>query len=75
MAQGGFAVAAFRDSAAMAVRAAAARRRSVISGVLLSALRSQPPEGGPFVVASVDDEFFLIARLDGRADLADAVAT
>lgn len=34
-------------------------------GVLLSALRSQPPEGGPFVVANVDDEFFLIARLDG----------
>ena len=34
-------------------------------GVLLQALRSQPPEGGPFVVASVDDEFFLIARQDG----------
>jgi len=34
-------------------------------GVLLSALRSLPQEGGPFVVASVDDEFFLIARLDG----------
>ncbi len=33
--------------------------------VLLSALRSQPPEGGPFIVANVDDEFFLIARLDG----------
>jgi len=35
-------------------------------GVLLSALRSQPPEGGPFVVASVEDEFFVIARQDGR---------
>lgn len=34
-------------------------------GVLLSALRSQPAEGGPFVIASVDDEFFLVARLDG----------
>jgi putative tRNA adenosine deaminase-associated protein len=34
-------------------------------GVLLQALRSQPPEGGPFVIATVDDEFFLIARLDG----------
>jgi len=34
-------------------------------GVLLSSLRSQPAEGGPFVIASVDDEFFLIARLDG----------
>jgi putative tRNA adenosine deaminase-associated protein len=34
-------------------------------GVLLSALRSQSPEGGPFVIASVDDEFFLVARQDG----------
>jgi putative tRNA adenosine deaminase-associated protein len=34
-------------------------------GVLLQALRSQPPEGGPFVIATVDDEFFLIARQDG----------
>ena len=34
-------------------------------GVLLAALRSQPPEGGPFVIASVDDEFFLIARQYG----------
>jgi putative tRNA adenosine deaminase-associated protein len=34
--------------------------------VLLSALRSQPPEGGPFVVACVEDEFFVIARQDGR---------
>jgi putative tRNA adenosine deaminase-associated protein len=39
-------------------------------GVLLSALRGQSPEGGPFVVASVDDEFFLIARAHGpRIDL------
>jgi putative tRNA adenosine deaminase-associated protein len=35
-------------------------------GVLLSALRSQPPEGGPFVVACIEDEFFVIARQDGR---------
>jgi putative tRNA adenosine deaminase-associated protein len=34
-------------------------------GLLLRALRSQPPEAGPFVVANVDDEFFLIARQDG----------
>jgi putative tRNA adenosine deaminase-associated protein len=27
--------------------------------------RSQPPEGGPFVAANVDDEFFLIARARG----------
>jgi putative tRNA adenosine deaminase-associated protein len=35
-------------------------------GVLLSALRSQPPEGGPFVIACVEDEFFVIARAEGR---------
>jgi putative tRNA adenosine deaminase-associated protein len=35
-------------------------------GVLLSALRSQPPEGGPFVIACVEDEFFVIARPEGR---------
>ena len=34
-------------------------------GVLLAALRGQPPEGGPFVIANVDDEFFLIARQYG----------
>ncbi|HEX5520457.1 MAG TPA: hypothetical protein VFX29_02130, partial [Longimicrobiaceae bacterium] len=34
-------------------------------GVLLAALRSQPPEGGPFVIASVADEFFVIARQEG----------
>jgi putative tRNA adenosine deaminase-associated protein len=34
-------------------------------GVLLQALRSQPPEGGPFVIATIDDEFFVIARQDG----------
>ncbi|HJQ42258.1 MAG TPA: tRNA adenosine deaminase-associated protein [Jatrophihabitantaceae bacterium] len=34
-------------------------------GVLLQALRGQPPEGGPFVIATVDDEFFVIARQDG----------
>src|SRR5699024_10508839 len=32
---------------------------------LLQALRGQPPEGGPFVVACVDDEFFVVARQDG----------
>ena len=35
-------------------------------GVLLAALRSQPPEGGPFVIACVEDEFFVIARQEGR---------
>jgi putative tRNA adenosine deaminase-associated protein len=39
-------------------------------GVLLSTLRGQPPEGGPFVIASVEDEFFLVARSHGgRIDL------
>ena len=64
MAQRGFAVAAFRDGA---VWTAAPLPVAVLDdlGVLLSALRSQPPEGGPFVAACVDDEFFLIARQDG----------
>ena len=34
-------------------------------GVAAGALRSQPPEGGPFVIACVEDEFFVIARQDG----------
>ena len=64
MAQRGFAVAAFRDGA---VWNAAPLPVAVLDdlGALLSALRSQPPEGGPFVAACVDDEFFLIARQDG----------
>lgn len=33
--------------------------------VLLSALRSQPPENGPFVIAAVADEFFVMARQAG----------
>jgi putative tRNA adenosine deaminase-associated protein len=69
MAQRGFAVAAFRDGGLWRCDALPP---SVLDdlGVLLSALRAQPPEGGPFVVASVDDEFFLIARSHGgRIDL------
>jgi putative tRNA adenosine deaminase-associated protein len=69
MAQRGFAVAAFRDGGMWRCEALPP---SVLDdlGVLLSALRVQPPEGGPFVVASVDDEFFLIARSHGgRIDL------
>ncbi|MCW2525698.1 MAG: tRNA adenosine deaminase [Pseudonocardiales bacterium] len=34
-------------------------------GVLLQSLRSQPPEGGPMIIALVENEFFLIARQDG----------
>lgn len=64
MAQQGFAVAAFRDGGQWR---AEPLPPSVLGdlGSLLQALRAQPPEGGPFVVACVDDEFFLIARQDG----------
>jgi putative tRNA adenosine deaminase-associated protein len=64
MTQGGFAVAAFRDGGEWRCEPLPPGVLADL-GVLLSALRSQPPEGGPFVIASVDDEFFLIARLDG----------
>jgi putative tRNA adenosine deaminase-associated protein len=64
MAQGRFAITAFRDAG---VWRCEPMPPAVLDdlGVLLASLRSQPPEGGPFVIASVDDEFFLIARLDG----------
>lgn len=64
MAQQGFAVAAFREGG---VWRCDSLPPSVLDdlGSLLSALRGQPPEGGPFVVASIDDEFFLIARAHG----------
>jgi putative tRNA adenosine deaminase-associated protein len=69
MAQRGFAVAAFRDGGVWRCDALPPSLLDDL-GVLLSALRGQPPEGGPFVVASVDDEFFLIARSHGnRIDL------
>ena len=64
MTQRGFAIAAFRDAGQW-------RCEPLPSAVLddlralIAALRGQPPDGGPFVVADVDDEFFLIARQDG----------
>lgn len=64
MAQRGFAVAAFRDAGQWRAEPLPSAVLDDL-GVLLHALRSQPPEGGPFVIACVDDEFFLIARLDG----------
>ncbi|MGH3494860.1 MAG: tRNA adenosine deaminase-associated protein [Sciscionella sp.] len=81
MTQRGFAVAAFRDAGDLAqagavddaVPGSAQWRMELMPpallvdlGMLLQALRSQPPEGGPFVVASVDGEFFVIARQLGR---------
>jgi putative tRNA adenosine deaminase-associated protein len=69
MTQRGFAVAAFRDAGRWRCEALPPAILDDL-GVLLSALRGQPPEGGPFVVASVDDEFFLVARSRGsRIDL------
>ena len=64
MAQRGFAVAAFRDAASWRAEPLPPAVLDDL-GVLLAALRSQPPEGGPFVVACVEDEFFVIARQDG----------
>jgi putative tRNA adenosine deaminase-associated protein len=65
MTQRGFAVAAHRDGPAWRMEPLPPTVLDDL-GVLLSALRSQPPEGGPFVVACVEDEFFVIARQDGR---------
>jgi putative tRNA adenosine deaminase-associated protein len=65
MAERGFAVAAFRDGAQWRVEPLPPAVLTDL-GVLLAALRSQPPEGGPFVIALVEDEFFVIARQDGR---------
>jgi putative tRNA adenosine deaminase-associated protein len=61
----GFALAALRDGGQWRVEPLPP---SVLSdlGVLLQALRAQAPEGGPFVLASVDEEFFVIARQDGQ---------
>jgi len=64
MAQQGFAVAAYRDADEWRVEPLPPAMIADL-GVLLQALRSQPPEGGPFVIACIDEEFFLIARLDG----------
>src|SRR5919198_1100999 len=65
MAEQGYAVVALRDGAQWRVEPLPP---SVLGdlGVLLAALRSQPPEGGPFVIACVEEEFFVIARQEGR---------
>jgi putative tRNA adenosine deaminase-associated protein len=64
VAQRGFGVAAFRDGQQWHVDPLPPGVLDDL-GALLSALRAQPPEGGPFVVACVEDEFFVIARQDG----------
>jgi putative tRNA adenosine deaminase-associated protein len=63
-AQRGFAVVGFRDGGQWRVEPLPPTVL-IDLGVLLQALRSQPPEGGPFVIATVDDEFFVIARQEG----------
>jgi putative tRNA adenosine deaminase-associated protein len=64
MASPGFAVAVFREEGQWQAEALPPAVLGDL-GILLSALRSQPPEGGPFIVANIEDEFFLIARMDG----------
>ncbi|MDP9117184.1 MAG: tRNA adenosine deaminase-associated protein [Actinomycetota bacterium] len=64
MAQRGFAVAAFRDDGRWRVEPLPPAVL-VDLGVLLQVMRSQSPDGGPFVIAAIDDEFFVIARQDG----------
>ncbi|MBV9593842.1 MAG: tRNA adenosine deaminase-associated protein [Actinobacteria bacterium] len=65
MAQRGFAVAGFRDAGEWRCEPLPPAVLGDL-GDLLAALRAQAPDGGPFVIASVDDEFFLVARQDGH---------
>jgi putative tRNA adenosine deaminase-associated protein len=65
VAQQGFAVAAFREGGQWRVEPLPPAVFSDL-GVLLQALRSQPPEGGPFVIACLPEEFFVVARQEGR---------
>jgi putative tRNA adenosine deaminase-associated protein len=65
MATRGFAVAALRDAGEWRVEPLPPAVLADLA-VLLQALRAQTPEGGPFVVASVDEEFFVIARQEGQ---------
>ncbi len=65
MAQGGFAVAAFRDAGQWRCEPLPTAIVGDL-GALLAALRGQPPEGGPFVAAIVDDEFFRSPGRTGR---------
>jgi putative tRNA adenosine deaminase-associated protein len=60
----GIAVAAYRDNGQWRVEPLPPTVLEDL-GVLLRALRSQPPEGGPFVAVCPDLEFFVIARQAG----------
>jgi putative tRNA adenosine deaminase-associated protein len=64
MAHRGFAVAGYRDAGQWRAEPLPTAVLDDL-GALLRALRAQPPEGGPFVLACVDDEFFVIARQEG----------
>src|SRR5690242_6187800 len=64
MTQRGFAIAAFRDAGQWRCEPLPPAVLDDLRA-LVAALRGQPPEGGPFVIASVDEEFFLVARQDG----------
>jgi putative tRNA adenosine deaminase-associated protein len=64
MAQQGFAVAVFRDANAWRVEPMPPAVLTDLR-VLLQAVRAQPPEGGPFVIACPDEEFFVVARQMG----------
>jgi putative tRNA adenosine deaminase-associated protein len=65
VAERGFAVAAFREGVEWRVEPLPPAVLDDL-GALLSALRSQPSEGSPFVIALVEDEFFVIARQEGQ---------
>lgn len=65
MAKQGYAVAAFREAGQWCAEPLPPAVLEDLGG-LLRALRAQPPEGGPFVLACVPEEFFVLARQEGR---------
>lgn len=64
MAEPGYAIAAFREAGQWRCEPLPPAVLEDL-GILLRAVRSQPSEGGPFVVACINDDFFLVARQDG----------
>ena len=65
MAADGFAIAVFRDGGTWRAEPLPPAVLGDL-GALLQALRAQPPEGGPFILACVDGEFFLVVRQEGQ---------